>query len=378
MNSPEIHLFLIWSKALHAADSILADLDAMFERMDAADVAWSRELFLQNIARFYTTQLPPGSYKERECGTGPFRVIIVKDSMPVYEQRLTSKGWALVNARVFDARARYRGWTGGGHKIHASITEAEAYRDLRLLFDIDANEYKHSRPNHQTTKIRRVECDLVGSSGWDSIQQLMNALNAVTPCVIPFGIDSLDSSHAVGSPITMLVADRWDAVMIANGRARKTRLHGRLTYDVDVADRRLWLDLRQVGEGYFDPAWERAMLSGRVEVNGWPLAAPEDRQYALLYEDLVRPSQQATVDSASARCLLDLYFARFGYRYANLHGPEVPVMGERMPVKWKIGAIRRWIIRAGKWAQRRIVARFDRATQPQSRHGDPAHARRQR
>ncbi len=137
---PEIHVFVLWSNALGQEERILRDISDEFVVRDVRRVSWPAAEFSWNLTRFYGGTLPPRAEKERHCGTDPFLVVVVEDPEPSYAPRRTPKG--VVNARTFDAKQRHRRWTGGGHRIHASLDPTEAEHDLFLLLGRRTAEYR--------------------------------------------------------------------------------------------------------------------------------------------------------------------------------------------------------------------------------------------
>jgi hypothetical protein len=137
----EIHLFIIWSKGIHKKKDILDDVESIFTICETYNVTWSKKNFSSNLSRFYGERLQRNSHKERHCGTDTFCCIVVKDENPVYEIRETSKGYQVVNKKLFDAKQLYRKWTGGGHKIHATDNIIESKVQLALLFGRDYKDY---------------------------------------------------------------------------------------------------------------------------------------------------------------------------------------------------------------------------------------------
>ena len=98
MNS-EIHLFVIWSKAMDKAEEIITKISLRFDILDIFLLRWSPRFFSDNLSRFYGTSLPDGSLKEKHCGRGNFCLIIVRDSSPVYGICQTTAGKQPVYAR---------------------------------------------------------------------------------------------------------------------------------------------------------------------------------------------------------------------------------------------------------------------------------------
>jgi hypothetical protein len=202
-----VYLFVVWSEAREQEDRILTDLGSRFRVLDVVEVTWTAdETFARSLTRMYGDALPPGSDKELHCGTGPFLAVVVEDPRPRFRVRHTSRGRRLLNAAVFDARHRYRAWTGSGYRVHASDCVAETERNLVLLFGEGVAELAaraRSRP-----PVRRHAGDPVGTSGWDSVEQLRRALGA-------YGATVLRASDGAG--LTAAADDAWWAEHIAGG-----------------------------------------------------------------------------------------------------------------------------------------------------------------
>ena len=205
---PEVHVFVVWSEARGAEPRIRADLDATFRVLGQIRVTWSQgEIFTRSLSRMYGTALPPGSDKEVHCGTGPFLVVVVADDHPCYRIRGTNRGRRIVNSRVFDARRRYRLWTGDGYRVHASDSGEEAERNLVLLFGEGVDEFRHSAWHGD--RPRDHAADPVGTRGWTSRPQLVRALEAYD-CVVAGAARS-------GVRLDARAADVWWAERIAGG-----------------------------------------------------------------------------------------------------------------------------------------------------------------
>jgi hypothetical protein len=344
VRAPEIHLFLVWNRGFEVLDRISQDIALHFPIKDIVEVSWSNELFGRNLTRFYGIGQKHLADKERECGRGNARAFVVQDDQVLYEERPTTKGVRKVNARIFDARERYREWTGGGFLVHASLSTGEAVHDLRMLLNRAPADYL-SRPTILETTVQSRCGDLVGSQGWESMEQLMLALQAVTPSVILFPGRDTGSIPPLGDQqrVTILVGDRWDAVFTLNGR-RAGSSNGRIFHEADIGGQPVHFDLRQTGVGYFDPQWEREMLRQREVVDGLALLDPENHLYATLYEALMRGMHWISAcdvgsgGKADWHSALERFFLTKGYRFATLQPTAVPVPGELMPLAWKLRA----------------------------------------
>ena len=189
----EIHLFIIWEKARYKQDLILEDLNNKFSIIDVKEIIWSKFYFSSNLTRFYGENLPEGSHKENHCGNGSFLAIIVEDLGPRYNERLTTKGLEKVNINTFDAKDKYRYWTGGGHKIHATNSIIESAHDIALLFKQDINSI--SCYKKWDGKIKKYSEDLAGYDGWKNIEEYFRIINYCTNYVVLRNFECLPQEY---------------------------------------------------------------------------------------------------------------------------------------------------------------------------------------
>jgi hypothetical protein len=226
-----VYVFVLWSEARGSESRILDDISARFSVLDVAEVVWTPdERFAHNLSRMYGDALPPGSAKEVHCGTGPFLAVVVEDRAPRFGVRRTSKGRKVVNCSVFDARWRYRAWTGGGYRVHASDSVVETERNLVLLFGRSADAFRNPTIPPQ---LRRVHAsDPVGTDGWESVQQLLLVLRA-------YGARASELSPA-GDALHVVTSDAWWADLLAGGRLVEPGVR-----ELQVAGRPLTLTLTE-------------------------------------------------------------------------------------------------------------------------------------
>ena len=77
-NPKELHLFIAWEKARSKEKFIRDEIKKNFEILDIYNVKWSKERFSKNLTRFYGTNLPNNSNKEKHIGNGRFLLFIVE------------------------------------------------------------------------------------------------------------------------------------------------------------------------------------------------------------------------------------------------------------------------------------------------------------
>ena len=202
---PPVYVFVLWETAREEEDRILADLHRTFRVLGEVEVTWTAdETFARSLTRMYGDALPPGSEKEQHGGTGPFLLVLVEDRRPRMRPRHTGRGRRVVNARVYDARLRYRSWTGGGYRVHASDSVAETERNLVLLLGEGLDAVRRRAPG----QVRGAAGDLAGTHGWASREQLLTALRA-------YGARPRGAQDE--GRMSVLATDAWWAEHVAGG-----------------------------------------------------------------------------------------------------------------------------------------------------------------
>lgn len=280
----ELHLVIIWGNARYKEQLIIEDLKKKFVIHQIYDITWSPELVSSNFSRFYGVNLPLNSFKETECGTGEFRLIIIEDNNPIYDYRLTSKGEQIVNTNLFDAKTKYREWTGGGHKIHATNNTFEYEHDISLLLGYHELQCIYKSP--ASIIPQKKHTDIIGAKGWNSIEELFNTLNHTIEYVTLRGGTNLinNTFDTLHGDTDILTSEPTNAIFIINGEPLSTtRPHELIT----IKNEKYVIDIWGTSLGYFDPSWEEEMLHNRkMDKFIYTLNEIHD-YYCLLYHCLI-------------------------------------------------------------------------------------------
>lgn len=245
----------------------MADLEGRFRVLDVIELGWHPSRFSESLTCFYRAPLPPGSDKERMCGTGPPLAIVVEDRDPRYALRRTTRGLASVNVRTFAAKRRYRRWTGGGHRVHATLTPREAERDLYLLLGRSTSSYATVRWDGS---IRTRPGDLFGADGWGSIRELCTAFELSFPYVLLGDAAVLLGREEDAKQLVVLAEECWELAIIARGTLLDRR-DGNERRLVSVGGRKLVCEFLEMGD---DPHLN-SLVTTRVYAYGH-LSVPAD------------------------------------------------------------------------------------------------------
>ena len=143
---PEYNLFIIWSKGRYREQDILADIRAHMEIVYTGEMAFDRYP-PDWYRRFYGSYLPNEWRKARSCGSGEFRLIVVRQPHPVYAMRTTLIGRRVpYNVEMMELKEKYRQWTNKQHKIHGTLRQKEFRRDIERLTGHTAEEWERGIP----------------------------------------------------------------------------------------------------------------------------------------------------------------------------------------------------------------------------------------
>jgi len=281
----EVHLIIIWSKGLYQQDKIIKDVKTKFTLLQEYAVTWTKDKFPENLSRFYGENLPKNSRKQLHCGADTFLCLVVKDHSPKYDIRTTSKGNKVVNINLFDSKQEYRSWTGGGHKIHATDNVSETMYQLTLLTNKQYSDYL----NTESKSCERIslKSDLVGAGGWASISDVFSVLNQVSNYIVLRNYDNLEEEvNSLHPDIDVLCDDKNLFVRLINGKPTTSNKY-RVQYAVLINGKKIFFDVRHVGDDYYCSKWQRNMLKNRVLYGNLFILDAEDHYFSLVYHALL-------------------------------------------------------------------------------------------
>lgn len=279
-NIGEVHLFVLWERARVAEERIIADLRLKFDVLAVVPLSWPRDMSAADAFKwFYGTFLVDPKGKAARAGGGEFLAVVVRDRAPRYEKVETVRGLERVDVNIFKLKYVYREWVGGKHRVHGTNSTEEARRDIMLLTGHPLSEWIDGSAAGKPMAV------LPGHAGWKSLEEMFALLGETIPYAVLRNGDNLpDGFDALHDDIDMLVADASDCARLLGAR----KIGGAL-YAVPVAGGEVKVDLRSVGDGYFDEGWQRRMLAARRQnARGVYLLSPEDHFYALVYHAVLQ------------------------------------------------------------------------------------------
>ena len=266
MEKGEMHLLIIWERGRYQQEKIIEDLKNQFKILDVYEIEWTSKKVASNFTRFYGVKLPNRSFKEKECGRGPFLLFILWDENPIYEKRQTSHGDETVNVKMFDSKTKYRKWTGGGHKIHATNSPEETNHDITLLLGKNYEDYlKELSKKEWDGNFRPLKRDITGAYGWETITHFFYVINNTLRYVVLRGDENLysDGNSEEHADVDLLVENYKNAIFLMNG-TQLCDFPIRPKVAITIKQRQFIFDLWDASLKYHSRAWHDSMLSNRI------------------------------------------------------------------------------------------------------------------
>ena len=131
------------------------------------------------------------------------------------------------------------------------------------------------------------------STKWDNLQSVFDDLEKQhIEYVVLRNFKDLPgcSKSTLHRDIDFLTADREKMVTVLNAQKTKKAKY-RTQYQIEADGELIDLDIRFIGDNYYDEAWERKILTNRVKnSNGIYVPCARDYFYSLLYHSIVHKS----------------------------------------------------------------------------------------
>jgi len=283
----EFGLIIIWQQHLDHVGDVKSYLEERFNTIQHYDIKWSEKNLYQNFYRFYGDRLSTKSIKEKAKQASSFRLIIFRDDSPKYAFRATARGVEEVNTNFFDMKKYFRKSFNTRFGIHGSNDEIETSRDLSLLLGINLKDYKKNHNNSWDGKIITIDRDISGCEGWDSLKQFFYCINSVAPYLILRNYEDLNKDINQIEDIDFLVTNRDKFALFANAK-KMSKGTERANYQITVTGKALNIDLRYIGDNYFDQFWQKDCLDKRfLHQDGFYIMDPENQRFSLIYHVLI-------------------------------------------------------------------------------------------
>ena len=128
------HVIVLWRKARPFRERIRADLAREFAIVESMSVRWPWWRTPALLRAFYDDRRwMRWIRKALTCGAWSFEALLVRDDRPDVATCRDGECAAGENRRMREVKKKYREWTGGRWRVHASATPDEAAYQYRFL-----------------------------------------------------------------------------------------------------------------------------------------------------------------------------------------------------------------------------------------------------
>ncbi len=286
----ELITFIIWQSGINHLNRLLYEISQKFEIKSVYNLSWSKKDIIDNLNKLYPNrEFDYNSRKLYECGFNNDNmrvfVIIVLDNTPNYEADKN------LNAIIFKKKERNK-HPESQNFLHCSDNESEAFYNLRSLIDIDKSEFM-SLKNRKTIF---CYCDILKyphkivcfeDKTFDSIQEVFEVLNRNVRWTVLRNWEKLpdmpiDKNHG---DLDILVDKYYKTVALLRARKPKhiNSQSYRVHHYVKIKSNILPVDIRYLGDNYYDLKWEIKLLNNRVYSKGFYRLNNKDYFWSLFY-----------------------------------------------------------------------------------------------
>lgn len=288
--------FALWKSARPFRDRIRKLLSEHFEILLESEIEWSSENFNLNAARLYEEAVFKGielnkirSVHRDKIDDRKFILFVIKDKNPEYTYAQSVSGKIeLSNLNVVSVKEEIRKWikeeTGEEFGVHSTNSILEFFFQATLLL---GEERVDKILNGERISEEKIAEDLIGSDGWKDYRQMFSVMNRACNYLILRGFEALPKSNPE-KDLDLLTDNYQRLASVLGARQLPDRPYKAV---VKVGGEEISLDMRFVGDKYYDAAWENNMLQNKIFKTGIFVPAEDDYFFSLLYHAKVQKTE---------------------------------------------------------------------------------------
>ena len=156
-------------------------------------------------------------------------------------------------------------------------------KESEITLTYNSSQYKAIRELIYT-KEKEISSTLLGEDYWESLSLLFKTLNNHCNWSILRNFEGLNDDYHFqkGEDIDILCDNMNLFIAISNAKKRTEDL-GRCSYFIKIKNQKVFFDIREVGDKYFDPVWSFNMLNNKIYEGFMPVLCDIDYFFSLLY-----------------------------------------------------------------------------------------------
>lgn len=296
----EYVLLAVWKDAMPHKNIIEQEICKSFDLSHAIEINWSNENFVLNALRLYETHwftelkdLPTNSGHIEKIGSTNFTLYVLKDCNPQYRYKPSVSGSVeLCNINIMNLKEKIRDYVFQKNNKKFSVHSTNNFNEFcfqsTLLLGINKTEclLKGQPLNFDGSHSE----DLIGSKGWKNWNEVFRALNLSCNYVVLRGFEELPYNNPEKD--LDLLTDDFQRLASLLGVFQSSSQPYKGT--MFVAGERISVDIRYIGDQYFDTRFQIRVLENRQLKNGIYVPRDDDYFFSLLYhckvhKDSVKP-----------------------------------------------------------------------------------------
>lgn len=265
--------FALWKPARPYRDTLRKLLSSRFEILLETEIEWSDKHFHDNAERLYEEPIFNTIPKEKrksnfaeKIGDNTFVLFVIKDVSPRYTfAQSVSLKIELSNLNTVEVKREIRKLIEKDldiqYGVHSTNSIYEFFVQAPLLLGIDRFEKLLKGERLQCDKIVK---DLEGADGWQNWEAVFKILNLTSNYLVLRGFETLPQENP--DKDIDLLTDNYQRLASALGvqQSPKKPYKGFLSVNNEPIE----IDIRFVGDKYYDPNWEQDLLESKEYRNG--------------------------------------------------------------------------------------------------------------
>ncbi|MFT4305082.1 MAG: hypothetical protein ACMXX8_03235 [Candidatus Woesearchaeota archaeon] len=284
----DLQLVIIWENGRRKEKVILDIISENFKVLYCAEINWSDKLKESNFNRIYLeSSLSKSTVKKHDyVGKGKFLCIIFEDTTPNYGYFQSLDGTISIgNINVVKTKSYLRNLLNG-NLIHSSANLCEFFQQAILIFH-EKKLKKIINIKKWDKRIHKLNQDLAGANGWSNFSEMFSIANFCSDWVILRNFEFFPDDFFGNDEDIDILCDNLNIFYSSINAIRRDG--GINSFQTFIDKKKVLLDIRFVGDNYFDPLWEQKMLSRKKYVkNNIPVLRDDDYFFSLFYHTKIQ------------------------------------------------------------------------------------------
>lgn len=271
----------MWENGRDKEKQILKKIQERHKTLYCTEIKWSEEFKNANLNRLYQQDISVKNYKLEQVGEGSFLAIVVEDLNPKYGFSQSLDGTiSISNLNIIKTKQLLRDILDANF-IHSSCSISEFFLQAVLLFHLGL--LKHIISLEQWDgKINVLEQDLAGAGGWGGLKECLTIASLCADYVVLRNFEYLPNNFWGNDSDIDILCNNLASFRSASGAEK--RGYGIGSYTITVDGKSIPLDIRYLGDNYYDPIWQWDMLRRKRYHNEIiPRLSDDNYFFSLLY-----------------------------------------------------------------------------------------------